>query len=63
MNFIKTLFNRKRDKTLELFDCMYESAKNNGIVQTKEEFAKILEKPLINHEIDTILKSIENKIR
>lgn len=48
---------------MNCFDSMYEIAKNNGIVHTKEEFAKILKKPLIDHEIDVILKPIENKFK
>lgn len=61
--FINTFFNKKRNKTFELFDQMYKTCKDIGIVSTKEEFAKILEKPIINEEIDKILKSVENKIK
>ncbi len=61
-NSLKKLFNRKRNKTFELFDQMYKVAKDNSIVSTKEEFAKILEKPIIDDEINKILKSIEKKV-
>lgn len=63
MGLLKMLFNKKRDKTLELFDHMYKISKDNNHVHSKEEFVKILEKPIINHEIGMILKSVENKIR
>ena len=58
---MKLFRRRKTNDPGKLFDLMYRSAVDSGIVHTREDFAKILEKPIIDNEINILLKSIENK--